>query len=141
MDISLTGLFTPLQRDLFHKINSYKVSKLNKIINKSEMFSTNFAYCEMEAGVIWLLSYLCIMLLVLTSPLTIQQIGWLVSPSVHLFNHPFVWSLAHQSADRSVHLFIGLSVDWSQVSWLVILSVSYLASPSVIQSVCPPIPL
>ena len=81
------------------------------------------------------------MLLVLTSPLTIQQIGCLVSPSVHIFIHPFVWPLAYQSADCSVHLFIGLSVGWLQVSWLVILSVSYLASPSVIQSVCPAIPL
>ena len=39
LDVYLTGVFTPLQRDLFHKINSYKVRKLNKFV-KSQMFPT-----------------------------------------------------------------------------------------------------
>ena len=47
----MTGVFTPLQQDLFHKINSYQVGKVDTFVS-SQMFSTNFAYCERGAGVI-----------------------------------------------------------------------------------------
>lgn len=38
----LTGVFTPLQRDLFHNINSYQVRKLNKfVMSQTDVFTTD----------------------------------------------------------------------------------------------------